>query len=161
MKKRIAMLALALCMMGAIAGCKPADKSTQKEVDLTPFFDSVKEKHDMQMGLEQVNSDMLAMYYEGLEDLAPKQLFVYISALTISSQEFAFVQAKDSEQASKVADIFQSRITHQVEGGAWYPEPTEQWKNNSRIVTEGNYVALIVHPDADEIMKEFQDFLSA
>ena len=50
-------------------------------------------------------------------------------------------------QVETVKTIFQNRINTQAEGGAWYPETIEGWKNNSKIVVEGNYVAMFVIPE--------------
>ncbi|MCI8808382.1 MAG: hypothetical protein HFF21_09675, partial [Oscillospiraceae bacterium] len=40
-------------------------------------------------------------------------------------------------------------------GGAWYPGPTEQWQNNSRVVSNGNYVMMVVHENCDDIVAAF------
>ena len=41
------------------------------------------------------------------------------------------------------------------DAGAWYPGPTEQWKNNSRVVSNGNYVMMVVHENCDAIVDAF------
>ena len=45
-------------------------------------------------------------------------------------------------------------------GGAWYPETMEQWQNNSRVVSVGNSVMLVVMDNADEIVTEFQNLFA-
>ena len=40
-------------------------------------------------------------------------------------------------------------------GGAQYPMAMDQWENNSRIVSNGNYVMMIVHENCDDIVNEF------
>ena len=60
-----------------------------------------------------------------------------------------------------VKAIFQARIDRmtgadgQGNPGAWYPGPTEQWKNNSRVVSNGNYVMMVVHENCDAIVDTF------
>ena len=74
--------------------------------------------------------------------------------------EIALVEVSNSADVETVKGIFQSRIDYQVgdgesPGGAWYPEPTEMWKNNSRIVSNGNYVMLVAFEDADAVVTSF------
>ena len=62
--------------------------------------------------------------------------------------------------SSTVKAILQARIDYMVgdgenPGGAWYPEPTEQWKNNSRVTSNGNYVMMVVHENCDDIVSAF------
>ena len=40
-------------------------------------------------------------------------------------------------------------------GAAWYPEPIRMWKEDSRIVSNGNYVMLVVSGDCDSIVQDF------
>ena len=70
------------------------------------------------------------------------------------------MEVSNSADVETVKGIFQSRIDYQVgdgesPGGAWYPEPTEMWKNNSRIVSNGNYVMLVAFEDADAVVTSF------
>ena len=37
----------------------------------------------------------------------------------------------------------------------WYPASIEGWKNNSRIVSNGNYVMLVAADGADDIVSAF------
>ena len=40
-------------------------------------------------------------------------------------------------------------------GGAWYPIPTMMWDENSRVVSNGNYVMMVIHENCDEIVSQF------
>ena len=55
----------------------------------------------------------------------------------------------------KVKAILQSRIDAQVAGGAWYPSAIDAWQNNSRIVSNGNYIMMVVHESCDSIVSDF------
>ena len=61
----------------------------------------------------------------------------------------------DGADVDAVKEILQARVDAQVEGGAWYPSAIDVWQNNSRIVSNGSYVMLIVHPDCDAIVSDF------
>ena len=59
------------------------------------------------------------------------------------------------DKDKKVKAIFQARIDAQVDGGAWYPETIEGWKNNSRIVVNGNCVMMIAYSECDAVVEAF------
>ena len=89
-----------------------------------------------------------------------QQCLVYITMLSMNNGEFGLVQVKDSADVDTVKAIFQARIDYMVgdgegPGGAWYPGPTEQWTNNSRVVSNGNYVMMVVHENCDDIVAAF------
>ena len=74
--------------------------------------------------------------------------------------EIALVEVESADDVQAVKDIFQARIDYQVgdetnPGGAWYPASIEGWKNNSRIVSNGNYVMLVAADGADDIVSAF------
>ena len=80
--------------------------------------------------------------------------------ISASGDEIALVEVENSGDVQAVKDIFQARIDYQVgdennPGGAWYPDTIEGWKNNSRIVSNGNYVMLVVCEDCDSIVSDF------
>ena len=58
-----------------------------------------------------------------------------------------------------------ARISYQggrrhLSRGAWYPETMDQWENNSRVVSVGNSVMLVVMDNADEIVTEFENLFA-
>ena len=80
--------------------------------------------------------------------------------MSMNNGEFGLVQVKDSADVDAVKAIFQARIDYMAgdgegPGGAWYPGPTEQWTNNSRVVSNGNYVMMVVHENCDAIVAQF------
>lgn len=85
---------------------------------------------------------------------------VYYAAISASVGEIALVEVESADDVQAVKDIFQARIDYQVgdetnPGGAWYPASIEGWKNNSRIVSNGNYVMLVAADGADDIVSAF------
>ena len=83
-----------------------------------------------------------------------------MAMISASAVEIALVEVSNSADVDTVKGIFQSRIDYQVgdgesPGGAWYPEPTEMWKNNSCIVSNGNYVMLVAFENADSVVDSF------
>ena len=70
------------------------------------------------------------------------------------------VQVSNSSDVAAVKNIFQARIDNMVgtdenPGAAWYPAAIELWDTHSQIVTNGNYVMLIVSENDADIVSDF------
>ena len=155
MKKRILSLlllaALSLTLLTACGGKKDSAKS----VDLAEFYTTITEKYETPMA-EALPNDLLSTFYPGLENIALKQQALYTPMMSAVAWEVSMVEVENADDASAVADIFQARIDMQAAGGAWYPETIEGWVNNSRVVTQGSYVLLIVGADCNSIVADFE-----
>lgn len=123
-------------------------------VDLTTFYNDMTSQYEFP-ALQAFTGDVLESYYAGMGDIATKQCLVMGSQMTMNNGEFCLVEVSDSKDVDTVKSIFQSRIDYMVNGGAWYPAPTEQWTNNSRVVSNGNFVMMVVHENCDDIVEAF------
>lgn len=138
---------------GSGGGTTTPDPEPSK-VDLAAFYSSVTSKYSMP-NLSLADSTMLDNYYAGLSSVATEQSQVYINMMSMNMGEISLVQVKDSKDVATVKAIFQARIDSMVNGGAWYPEPTRIWSEQSRVVSNGNYVMMVVGEDCDAIVKDF------
>ncbi len=128
-------------------------------VDLSAFYADMTGQYQFGF-LELASTELLDGYYAGLSGIAAKQCLVYITQMSMNNGEFGLVQVEDSADVEAVKAIFQARIDYMAgdgegPGGVWYPGPTEQWKNNSRVVSNGNYVMMVVHENCDDIVAAF------
>ena len=73
----------------------------------------------------------------------------------MSAAESVLIQVSDAADVDAVKDILQARVDAQVNGGAFYPFAMEAWQNNSRIVSNGSYIMMIVSSDCDAVVNEF------
>ena len=111
--------------------------------------------------LELADAALLDGLYPGLSAIGTKQRLVYITQMSMNNGEFGLVEVKNSADVSRVKAIFQARVDRmsgadgQGKPGAWYPGPTEQWLNNARVVSNGNFVMMVVHENCDQIVSEF------
>lgn len=133
---------------------KPEEKPADTSVDLKAFYDATIAAHTFQT-LQEFTGDVLETYYPGMGDIDTKQCLVMGTMMSMNNGEFCLVEVANSADVDTVKGIFQSRIDYMVEGGAWYPGPTELWTNSSRVVSNGNYVMMVVHEDCDTIVDEF------
>ena len=93
--------------------------------------------------------------YPGIGDIATNQLVIYQPMMGAVVCEIALAEVTNAADVDAVKAIFQSRIDMQVNGGAWYPESIKGWEENSKIVTNGNYVMMIAWSYSKEAVDAF------
>lgn len=140
------------------APAPPAESASG--VDLADFCASVTGDQETWPALMAVEGETLDTFYAGLSAIATQQCLVQMAMISASGDEIALVEVENSGDVQAVKDIFQARIDYQVgdgtsPGGAWYPAPTEMWRNESRIVSNGNFVMLVAHTGADAVVEQF------
>ena len=164
--KRITSLLLALVMLLALAGCGNSangGSSEPKSADLSAFLETVTSNQEAAM--ETLDADALETFYPGISDIETKQCVGATALISAVASEILLVEVTNADDVAKVEEIMNARISYQVgdgtsPGGAWYPETMDQWENNSRVVSVGNSVMLVVMDNADEIVTEFQDLFA-
>ena len=129
------------------------------KVDLAAFYSSVTSQYEFGF-LELASADLMDGFYPGLSAIAAEQRLVYITQMSMNNGEFGLVQVKNSADVAAVKAVFQARIDYMVgdgngPGGAQYPMAMEQWEQNSRVVSNGNYVMMVVHENCDDIVAAF------
>ena len=136
----------------------PEMPAVSSGVDLNGFYTSVcttyGENFPANMNLCE-SGEMLDAFYPGLSGLETKQLMIYQPMMGAVVCEIALAEAANEADVETIKGIFQSRIDSQVDGGAWYPESIEGWKNNSRIVANGNTIMMIAYSECDAVVEAF------
>ena len=99
--------------------------------------------------------EMLDGFFPGLSGIGTNQMMIYQPMMGAVVCEIALIEVADAANVDAVKTILQDRIDAQVEGGAWYPESIEGWKNNSRIAVNGNYVMMIAYSECDAVVDAF------
>ena len=136
----------------------PEMPAVSSGVDLNGFYTSVcttyGENFPANMNLCE-SVEMLDAFYPGLSGLETKQLMIYQPMMGAVVCEIALAEAANEADVETIKGIFQSRIDSQVDGGAWYPESIEGWKNNSRIVANGNTIMMIAYSECDAVVDAF------
>lgn len=136
------------------SGSGSSSTPDSSSVDLSAFYSTVTTDHQFGM-LTLADATMIKDVYPGLSDIKTNQCLPYINMMTMNSGEIALVEVADSGDVDTVKGVFQDRIDAQVAGGAYYPSAIEAWQNNSRVVSNGSYVMMVVHEDCDTIVSEF------
>ncbi len=164
MKKFLTVTLASALLLAGLLSCSGG--SQEKQVDLSAFAKSLQEKYEFASYLTEMTPEY--PYYEqdmannlpGLLDMDLEQMVIYMTMITLNNGEFSMVQAKSPQDAAKAAEIFQARIDYMAgdgesPGGAFYPGPTELWLNSARVVTQGNYVLMVVGEECEQIVEDF------
>lgn len=138
---------------------EPTPEPAPAGVDLAAFYTSVTSQYEFGF-LQLADGALIDGYYPGLTSIGTEQCLVYVVQMSMNNGEFGLVQVKDSADVDAVKAIFQARIDQMVgtddnPGAAWYPGAIESWKNNSRVVSNGNYIMMVVHENCDDIVAQF------
>ena len=134
--------------------------SAAKSVDLAGFYTTIAGKYDMSR-LESVDAAVQETFYPELMQVNTNQRLVYMCAMNPAPiGDLVLVEVADAKDVDTVKALLQARISYMVgdgtrPGGAWYPEPTDMWENESRVVSNGNYVMLVVCENCDSIVSDF------
>ena len=167
MKKLFALMLSAVLCLSLLVACSSKDpgeggSGEQTPVDLSAFAQTLMENHEFASFVEKVDPTdeefgaiMLENSYPGLKDLDLEQSEIYLCLVSFSTGEFALIQAKNADDASKAAEIFQTHIDSMTAEGMNYPETIELWSKSAQVVTNGNYVMLVCHEDYEAIVSEF------
>ncbi len=157
MKKIIALLLAAAMCFCLLAACGEKEPEV-KNVDLTAFYNDLVTKYGENFpanaNLTEAE-EMLEMVFPGLKDIETKQLVAYQPMMGAVVCEIVLVEVVNAADVESVKTILQSRIDTQVNGGAWYPESIEGWKNNSEIVVNGNYLMMIAYSERTDVVAAF------
>ena len=157
--KKLTSIVLSALLLLALAGCGGGGNGGQnKEApDLNKYY----EDHmaalgaDNQPTMMDVEGDLIAGTYPGLESIKTKQMVLKAAAISTIPYEFALVEVENEADAKTVADIFQARIDTQIESGAFYPMTQEGWQK-AQVITKGNVVALIcANEEQDQAVEAF------
>lgn len=162
MKKLIALCAAAVLCLSLLSACgsKPVE---EKKVDLAAFAQTLTQQHEFSNFVERLDTSdpdfgeiMLENSYPALKDMELEQLEIYLSMVSFNTGEFALAQAKSTDDAAKVKEAFEARVKSMTEEGVNYPETIELWTKSAKVVSNGTYVMLVCHADADAIASEFE-----
>lgn len=129
-------------------------------VDLAAFYGSILAGDENFRATEALTGEFLDNFYPGLSAIPLRQRQIYIPMMTSVVCEIAMVEVENASDVPAVKAIFQARIDYQTgdgksPGGAYYPMSIEGWMNNSRIVSNGNFVMMVAYSNCDSIVTSF------
>lgn len=133
------------------------EKPAQTGVDLNAFVTELRNQYGENFAADAnvVEFGMHNDMYPGIADIGTEQLVIWQPMMGAVVCEIALAEVTNASDVDAMKAVFQARINERVEGGAWYPESIKGWEDNSRIVSNGNYVMMIAWSYCDEAVEAF------
>lgn len=134
---------------------EPEPDTGDTTLDFEAFYEELAANSDYQAGVALAEGEMLTYSYPTLADYDFAQVAIYMPMMSVVANELAFIEVSNAADIDTAIAIFQARIDGQIDGGGWYPATIQGWEQNSRIVSNGNFVMLVVAENADEVVDAF------
>lgn len=125
------------------------------QTDLSAFYTQLSGDYEFPSFMQQADQELMEIFYPGLSAVSSQQMLVYVNQMSMNMGELALIEVTDSKDVDGVKAILQARIDGMINGGAFYPEPTRIWTECSRVVSNGNYILMVVHEQCDAIVDDF------
>lgn len=143
--KKILSLGLALTMvLTLLAGCGSKDAQKTADVNLEEFYETIFTDPENTPAMMPLDAEMLEGFYPGLSAIELKQTVAYMPVMTAVACEIVMVECANASDVETVKNIFKARIDTQVADSHNYPAVIEAWEKEAQVVSNGNYVAMIV-----------------
>ena len=137
---------------------KPEETPEQKPsgVDLEAFYQTIFLDPANAPALVAMDDSVLDGFYPGLTTIATNQRVAYMPMMTAVPCEIVMVECANAADVDAVKALFQARITSQVDNHFNYPMVIEAWEKESKVVSNGNFVALfVISGMTDEVVSNF------
>ncbi|MBQ3528570.1 MAG: DUF4358 domain-containing protein [Clostridia bacterium] len=145
-------LVISLCACGSKEVEKNDDKTgnnTVKTVDLDKVYSDCAKVMPEMISLD---SDMM-LNYCGIKAEDCKKSLVYICGDSLLTDEIWLIEAVDEDALKTISDLADKRLEAKGEESITYSPVQYEVVQKAKIVTVGNYFALLVSPDVDELEK--------
>ena len=135
---------------------KPEEPAAPAKVDLAAFYSTIFTDPENSPALLPMENDALDAFYPGLNALALNQKVAYMPMMTAVPCEIVMVECANAADVETVKGIFKARIDAQVNDHFNYPMVIEAWEKESKVVSNGNFVALfVISGMTDQVVSSF------
>lgn len=157
MKKLIAML-LALVLTFAMTACGGGENTTgnaqPKELNLAETYNTIIAGANMP-DMYAVEADLMLDLY-GIRAEYCKQAVVYICVNSLRADEIWLLEAADAASMETLKNLVNSRIQQKDAESVTYSPEQNAVVKAAEIIEAGNYLVMIVSPDAKTIANAFK-----
>ena len=149
MKRYIAFL-LAVLML-CLAGC--GNKAASVEMDV----ESVYEEMEGTLPEMVIMDEKTMLNFCGIEAEMCNQVVVAVCADGLRADEIWLIEAADEDALETLQDLADGRLLRKGEESVTYSPEQYAVVQEAEVITAGNYLAVIVSPDVDDLVDIFED----
>lgn len=149
MKMRILSVCLAFVLLLSMAGCDGGKVNMDIEAVYSDICATVQVPEMLLL------NESLMLDYCGIRAEDVNKAIVVICADSLRTDEIWLLEAKDSASAQRLMNLAQKRLTKKGEESITYSPAQYAVVEKAQLLQEGNYIALLVSPDAEAMAKVF------
>lgn len=149
MKRYIAFLLAALML--CLAGC--GNKAASVEMDV----ESVYEEMEGTLPEMVIMDEKTMLNFCGIEAEMCNQVVVAVCADGLRADEIWLIEAADEDALETLQDLADGRLLRKGEESVTYSPEQYAVVQEAEVITAGNYLAVIVSPDVDDLVEIFED----
>lgn len=149
MKKVIA-LVLAVMML-CLTGCGGKDTGADVQMDVQAVYDSMVPVLPEMLPMDE----MMMLNFCGIEAEMCKQAVVSVCFDGLRADEVWLIEAKDADTLEQLEALAQSRLERKGEESITYSPEQYEVVQAAEVITAGNYLAVIVSPDVQNLVEIF------
>lgn len=150
MKKYIALL-LAVLML-CLAGCGGKDQ-TKNVIDVQAVYDSMADVLPEMLPMDEA----MMLNFCGIKAEQCKQVVVAVCSDGLRADEVWLIEAVDEGTLEELKSLADGRLTRKGEESITYSPEQYEVVKKAEVITAGNYLAVLVSPDVDELVKIFNE----
>ena len=149
MKRYIAFL-LALVML-CLVGC--GKKTAAVEMDV----ESVYEEMEDVLPEMVIMDEKTMLNFCGIKEEYCQNVVVAVCADGLRADEIWLIEAADEDALENLQDLAEGRLERKGEESITYSPEQYEVVQDAEVLTAGNYLAVIVSPDVDDLVEIFED----
>lgn len=149
MKRVIALLLAALTL--CLAGCGSKDSGSDVQMDVQAVYDSMVPVMPEMLAMDE----MMMLNFCGIEAEMCAQAVVSVCFDGLRADEVWLIEAKDADALKQLQALAQSRLERKGEESITYSPEQYEVVQKAQVITAGNYLAVLVSPDVEQLADIF------
>ena len=149
MKKYIALL-LALLML-CLVGC--GNKAADVSMDVQSVYKNMESTLPQMLPMDEA----MMLNFCGIKAEMCNQVVVAVCSDGLRADEVWLIEAKDTDTLKELKALADGRLTRKGEESITYSPEQYEVVKKAEVITAGNYLAVLVSPDVDALVKIFNE----
>lgn len=157
--KKIFAFVLAVLMIASLTACGGGDttgatNATVAQLNLADTYHTIIAGANVPDMYEVKPEQMLDLY--GIREEYCNQAVVYLCVNSLRADEIWLLEAKDAESMARLKELAQSRLDQKDAESITYSPEQNAVVKAAQVIEAGNYLVMIVSPDAAAIAQAFR-----